>query len=421
MSFLNRPISSKALGLFRVLFGILILYQFYKFKLRIDSFKDPDYLFFPFPELDWIPAVSAEAMLIIWAIGLITSFLVILGIGFRISSILLALVYGYFFSLDALYYNNHYYLIFLICLLLAFTNADRSFSLSLFKKKSKTQLVPFWQYGIFQLQLAIVFFYGGLSKVSYDWFSGNVLGDITSSAFVNNVLIYGGCLFDLIIPFALIFKRTRWFAILLIVFFNLSNHFLFDDIGSFPFLVIAALVLFMAEGHMPNFISKFFGNNNKEDAESFKMNKLIKISLIAFFAFQFLYPFRHHFIPGHVDWTGQGHYFAWRMKSFSKDSKLTVYGFDKTKKARTFKINHGLDNYRIQRLTAMPHMMPRFAENMRKLVEEQDGINPNFGISIDLLVSFNGQEAKRAISPNVDVSREVFNKYGENPWILKLE
>ncbi len=54
---------------------------------------------------------------------------------------------------------------------------------------------------------------------------------------------WGGALFDLSIGFLLLSRRTLPIAFFAILFFNMSNYFLFD-IGVFPFLMIAATLLF---------------------------------------------------------------------------------------------------------------------------------------------------------------------------------
>jgi len=418
-SLLKGMVSSRPLGLFRVLFGLLLLFQFSKIAKRVPFFKDPDYLYFPFPELDWMPVFSYELMMGLLVVGFLATILFTIGLFYRYVAIIMALVYGYFFSLDAMYFNNHYYLIFLLCMLMCFTDADRSFAVSFSKKKTKARL-PRWQYLILQLQIGIVFFYGGLSKCTADWFNGNVIKGITDSEFVNLFLIYGGTVFDMLIPVALFYKKTRPYAIILVILFNVSNHFLFNDIASFPLLVIASMLLFLPDGKFPEVIHSFFKlEQDKEKTGSFSL--FSKMVLGCFFIFQFIYPLRHHLIKGHVDWTGQGHYFAWRMKSYHKDATVDFYAMDKNTNQRAYKINHGLDKYLIQRMTSMPHMIPKLSTYMRKQIEKQDGINPNLGIQIDNMVSLNHRKKKLAVNPSIDITQAKFSKYGNNKWIFNLD
>jgi len=418
-SSLKQQVSSRPMGHFRILFGLLLLFQFFKISKRVAFFKDPAYLYFPYPELEWIPVLGYPILMLLLIIGFIAVILFTAGALYRYVAIIIPIIYGYFFSLDAVYYNNHYYLIFLVSVLMAFTHADKSYSLGSLKKKSP-EWIPRWHYIIFQLQLGIVFFYGGLSKCSQDWFNGNVIKGITDSDLVNQFLIYGGTAFDMLIPFALFYRRTRWIAIILVVLFNVSNHFLFNDIASFPLLVITLMLLFIADSNFSDRLPQILRTSGTPDDKS-KLSLGIKLSLACFFIFQLLYPLRHHFIPGHVDWTGQGHYFAWRMKSYHKDVRVDLFAMDKASGKRAYKINHGLDNYKIQRMASMPHMVPRLAGYMRSQIEKQDGVNTNLGIQVDYQVAFNQRVDKMAINPSIDISKVSFKTYSKNNWIFNLD
>ena len=411
----NKLVSSKPLGAFRILFGIAMLYQFSKISKRISFFKDPEYLYFPYPELDWVPVFSSNGMWMLLGLGFIATILFTIGVFHRYVAAIMALVYGYFFSLDSVYYNNHYYLIFLFALLMIFAKGDAAFTPLKSKRES---FISNWNYIIFQIQISIVFFYGGLSKLSSDWINGNIISNITESEMLNQVLNYGGLAFDLLIPFVLLSKKFRWYAIIAVVLFNISNHFLFDDIASFPFLMIAAMLLFIADGKMPNWISNWTSSSTET---GIGFTTLPKYALIGFFAFQLLYPLRHHLVKDHVDWTGQGHYFSWRMKSYQKDIEATFYAFDKQTNTRLYPINHGLDNYTVQRTLGMPFKVAKFAKHLKNKIEKLDGKNPSIGISVDYRVAFNNRASKLAIRPDQDISEVTFSKYGNNEWIFPLK
>ena len=80
------------------------------------------------------------------------------------------------------------------------------------------------------------------------------------------VFSYGGLLFDLLIGFMLINRRTRLLALPLLLFFHLLNAFLFN-IGVFPWLMIASTVVFFA----PDFPERLFrlsrGKSSEKDRE----------------------------------------------------------------------------------------------------------------------------------------------------------
>ena len=88
----------------------------------------------------------------------------------------------------------------------------------------------------------------------YDGLADKSKCDLTTNTlFIHPLLIsfitYGGLLFDLFIGFLLFYKRTRLFAFILVIIFNTMNYFLFlgnSEIGVFPFIMIATLILFMS-------------------------------------------------------------------------------------------------------------------------------------------------------------------------------
>src|SRR6266436_3467508 len=57
---------------------------------------------------------------------------------------------------------------------------------------------------------------------------------------------YAGALFDLSVGFLLLFRRTRLVAMILLVLFHATNHFIiFDDIGWFPLVGITTAFIFL--------------------------------------------------------------------------------------------------------------------------------------------------------------------------------
>ncbi len=419
-NYLLKASASKALSLYRVLFALLMFNQYFKFSKRVSFYKDPDYLFFPYPELDWLAVGSYPILLFILLIGILSNIGTLLGVFFRWTTLINSVCYFILFAQDSVYFNNHYYLMALLCFLLSFTGADGSISLT----KNKKALIPRWHYVILQLMVGIVFFYGGLSKLNTDWFSGRILAGMDLPGSIVQFLIYSGAFFDLLIPFFLVWKRTRIVALALVIAFNITNHFLFNDIASFPVLMIATLLVFF-DSNMGISILDTWQNKGitKKIKTAFTThsNALIIIILGIFFFLQLGLPLRHHLIQGHPDWTGQGHYFAWRMKSYKKEVSVDFYAFDKSNNTRLYKINHGLDDYTIQRSTAMPFMPLIIAKNLKKKINKMDGFNPNLGISMDYKAVLNGHPEQYGINPQADVSEVKYRAMGVNDWIFPFK
>src|SRR5262249_12275247 len=151
----------------------------------------------------------------------------------------------YFLMLDKGYYNNHMYLYSLIGLLLSFAEET--------KRKDGVITVQNWVWRIMQFQILVVYFFGGIAKLNPDWMfrhepvlsilkapqtawilESNGLGTIAT-----NMLVWGGLLYDLGVPFLLMIRRTRILAFILCLIFHLSNALIFNTgesgtIGEFP-------------------------------------------------------------------------------------------------------------------------------------------------------------------------------------------
>lgn len=368
-----------------------------------------------------MPSALLEVLVLL---GLLGSAMIVAGVFFRYATALSALIYGYLFLLDSFYYNNHYYLLILLGLLLSCTEADRVWALKMKKsrkkKKSTRAYIPYWNYFVLQLQLCIVYFYGGLAKLNGDWMSGKVTSFITDQPFQLALLTWGGLFFDLAIGFFLLWRTTRLGAMFFVVVFNLSNHFIFGDIAAFPLLALFGLFVFM-EG-------EFWGSDRLGEAlevsPKIKRRKSISVSMkylfIVFFIFQIVFPLRHYIIPGHAEWTGQGHYFSWRMKSFHKEVKLDMFAYDRTTKETLYPINTGLDEYKVQRIGSMPHQVRHFAKYLKKKIDGIDGVDENIGVSADYQASLNAREMAPVILPAIDLTSEEFYLFRKNDWIQPL-
>ena len=403
---------SGPLGLFRIGFAIILFYQLSENIKRTAFYLQEEYLYIPYEGLSFIHFLPVSFLTLLVYIGMIASLFVLFGLFFRPFLILATTIFTYIFLLDSVYYNNHYYLIILIGILLSFTNADAKFSLS----NNKSDQVPHWHYLILQIMLAIVFFYGGLAKCNADWLGGHVIKGITEEDWFNQVLIYGGWIFDLAIPFLLFFRKTRFMAILTVLIFNITNGLIFDDIGAFPILASLSMLCFIEGAWFPSMIQNKIQINKPETF--IPKTKWVKIILVSFFAFQLLFPLRHYMISSHPEWSGQGHYFSWRMKSYTKDVELKVYAYDKVENMRLYPINTGIDNYTLQRIAAFPAMVPKIAQSVLNKIERLDGKKENIGISVDYMVSLNNRQVKRAIKSDIDITKVNYNWIRQNHWIL---
>ena len=87
------------------------------------------------------------------------------------------------------------------------------------------------------------------------WLNSNydlpLLGDLFQKNWVHYFMSWAGMFYDLLIPFLLLYKPTRIFAFLLVIFFHVFTKVLFP-IGMFPFIMIVGALIFFS----PNFHTK---------------------------------------------------------------------------------------------------------------------------------------------------------------------
>jgi hypothetical protein len=98
-------------------------------------------------------------------------------------------------------------------------------------------------------------FFGGLAKINGDWLHGQpmgigltsqsefpLIGRFLTQAWCAYLFSYGGMLFDLLVVPLLLWRRSRWITLLVVIGFHLLNASLFN-IGYFPWLMLLATAL----------------------------------------------------------------------------------------------------------------------------------------------------------------------------------
>jgi len=416
-------INPLSLAVFRIAFGVFALLEilyFYKTHLIEDYIVQPKVLF----NYRFLPVTPfSEGVLdVILGITLISTIFIILGKYYKIAIISFFIGFTYFFLLDKSYYNNHLYLFSLIAFLMIFIPTDNALSLSENKKRKPTLG---WHLRILQFQFIVVYFFGGLAKLNEDWLifyepvttllklKGNYSEGLAM------FLAYTGLLFDLFIGFFLVIKRTRMYAVILVLLFNITNHFLFDDINIFPFFMMASVVLFFELNELSIF-SKY--NKLTMDTERvFMPSKLVVFGLITYVLIQILMPLRHFVIPGNVDWTGEGQRFAWRMKIQTraiKECEFAIFDLDK-KTIYPVEINKHIHDIQKNEMIYQPKMILDFAHYLKEYAH--DNQMQNVMVKAKITVKFNQRESVDIISPEIDLTKVKWNSFAHNEWINPLD
>lgn len=425
---LSRPVKSDVLGLFRVFFGLCLLYELW-YYVDIDllnmGLRQPVMLF-PYEGLEWIRMLPGKGMEMVLFLLMIAAVCITIGWMLRIASVVFFIGFAWIFLLDKGLYNNHLYLFILMGFLFSVTNADASWSVS---KKKHRDALPAWQLMIFQFQIVLVFFYGGLAKLNYDWLvnfqPAIVLTEGKTSKLFLYILVYGGLVFDLLVGFLLLWKPTRIYAMITALIFNITNSVIFHDIGVFPFFMIGTLLLFTD----PDFVASWAKRKQNVEKKKNKQTGLVlqsatstglKALLISYVVFQLAFPFRHLLYHGNVDWYGEAQKFSWRMKIQQRDLKelkVTVLDY-KTKQILDLDPAKYITSAQVLALTQDPQMLLAFVKYIEKDAKSKGIENPF--IKASCIVTFNG----RLPQPMVDPEKNLCTISNDAPvysWVMPLK
>lgn len=429
------PVDIASIALFRAAFGLLMLWHVlqYLWGGRLERAYLTPVFFFKYPGFEWVERAAPETMKLIFGAMAVSALLIAVGLAYRAACAALCLGHTYMFLLDTAQYQNHLYLISLLAFLMILVPAHRSFSLeAAWRPKLRSDTIPAWCLWLLRFQLGIPYFYGGLAKLNADWLlraqpmrlwlkegtEGGLRLPAFKEAWAAYAFSWGGMLFDLLVVPALMWRRTRVPALILTVSFHLTNSELFT-IGVFPWLMIAALGLYLPPS-WPRRLG-LIGRSRRPSPGAATApaeprpawRAAVLALLVAWGAFQLLFPFRHFLYPGNVDWTEEGHRFSWRMKLRDKRGDIRFVALDPAS-GKAFPLSD-LDAVVTERQRRMmehdPEMMHELARHLARRLREA-----GFGeveIHAATSISFNGRRKQPLVDPEADLARVQGNGWIE--------
>jgi len=437
------PIDIASLVVFRLAFGLILLWEVFRYfdnNFITNYWVKPGFLFSYWP-FDFLKPLPGDGMYILYYFLGLLAFCITIGLFYRISSILFFLGMSYSFLLDQARYLNHQYLVCLISLVMIFIPANRAFSVDAkIFKGWKSDVIPAWPIWLVRFTVGLPYFFGGIAKINSDWLRGEplrtwlasdtdfpIIGPYFTEDWMIYCMSYAGLLFDLLIIPGLLFKRTRKWAFLCMLLFNLMNARLFE-IGIFPWFMMFASTVFFHPS-WPRIIKRAWnpsekqaplviaGNWDNSIASATKRNVLLA-TLSVWTAAHVLLPLRHFLIPGNVHWTEEGHKYAWHMKLRTKRSKAGIYVRDKqTGDLTRIRIKDYLSSAQARKMPGNPDMLWQFAR-MLKSVYAANGRDVSVHANVD--VTLNGRAYQPIVSPDIDLSAVSRPVFGHAAWILPL-
>lgn len=438
--FLNASVDGASLAVFRIFFGLLMAWEsFFHYYADIERWYAPGTLHFTYNFFSWVepwPGIGMHVQII--AMG-IASILIALGLFFRFSAIVFTVLYAHLFLVEATRYNNHYYLIILLGLLLSVSNAHSEFSLDRLRKRDTLDgTLPFWNVLLFRAQMVIMYFYGGIAKLNWDWLRGEPMRhwipDLADYPLIDRFFTldmaayffsYGGLVFDLTIGFLLLSRRTRLLVLPFLIFFHITNMIYFT-IGIFPILALGATILFFP-ADSPRRWLKWIGvslerGETKKKALSDSRRNLVLAFVTIYLAIQLLVPFRHWLYPGNEFWTDEGHSFSWHMMLKDKEVKAVFYvrdgeGNPVVRVPRSAQVRD-MNRHMREKFLEHPILIVQYAHFLRDENAAKGVENPK--VFAEITMSLNGRPFQTLIDPTVDLAATDYPKFLTVDWIVPL-
>ena len=496
---LFEPRDITSLVFFRIAFGIIMLWEVYRYFSHgwIERYFIAPKFNFTYEFFDWVKPWPGEGMYLHFYLLGILSVLIALGFFYRIASVLFFLAFTYVFLLEQARYLNHFYLVVLVSFLMIFLPAHRNYSIDAWLKKDlKTSTIPFWSLFLIQLQIGVVYFFGFVGKMNWDWISGEpmrhwlarrtafpLIGQFFDQEWLVYSMSLGGLLLDLLAPLLLLWRRTRPFMMVAVLIFHFMNDRLFN-IGIFPWFMILASMMFFPSDWPRQFARAIRENRNGSTAyilagavvcsffglvfhdgfevvpslialwaggvlvwtcqtalaperqvsaeprigvksEGQAVVRRVRMATVSGFVsvwvlIQIVVPLRHHFIPGNVSWTEEGHRFSWHMKLRDKRAEIKFLALNPATGERIeFDHRKNLAIWQYRKMSTRPYLIVQFAHHLADRLKKSG--REGFEIRAVSKVGLNYRPLQTFIDPEVDLSREIFYHWKPNRWILPFE
>lgn len=306
----------------------------------------------------------------------VTAAAVFVGWRTRLTSVLLCAATLYWFLLDPLYYEDGYYLLALISILVAWLPVNRWMSVDRQIGRETRATVLGWQPWLVQMQLLFVYVFSGVSKLNSDWLSGAPLverfavADSPVGAQAAIGIAWGVMLLQLSLGFLLLWRPSRGVGLVLMTLLHVADR-LWLHIGVAPVLLWALSFVFCAPDWPRRIVARLAPAITQlpflqsawnaarriggavdaafawfDDSPVFKKRaparrsgspaaepktrgetmrgEATKYCVVAWLTLQLLLPLRYLAYPGNPRWTDEGRLFAWWGETYDKQGDLSM-------------------------------------------------------------------------------------------------
>ncbi|MDE0098390.1 MAG: HTTM domain-containing protein [Truepera sp.] len=427
---LTRPTDPRPLALFRIAFGLLMLFATGRFVARgwvVDLYIAPG-LHFPYYGFGWVAPLPDAWMVLPFVGMMLTATGIALGLFTRVATLGFFATFSYVELIDKTPYLNHYYFVSLLTLLLAFMPTHRALSLDLRLGRVHPGPVPAWCLEVLRIQLALVYLFAGIAKLDPDWWQralplriwlpnhGEVplLGPLFREIWVAFAMSWAGLAFDLTIPFWLWWRRTRPLAYMVVVTFHLLTALLFP-IGMFPWIMMIVALVFFSEQEVVALAERF---GLRMPPVAFPARALPSWGgalLVALFGFQILMPLRAYAYPGDLLWHEAGYRFGWRVMLMEKTGTLFFRIEDEAGRRWELLPEEHLTPFQADQVSTQPDMILQHAHQLARLYAPAS--EGRVSVFADAFVSLNGRPSRRLVDPERDLAATPID-LRRRDWVL---
>ncbi|TYB77035.1 HTTM domain-containing protein [Bizionia myxarmorum] len=445
-TYLAKQTSAVPLVVFRMLFGIMMLFSIVRFWANgwIEKLYLEPTFHFSFYGFEWVKPLGNYTYLLFAICGL-AALSVALGFKYRLAIITFFLTFTYIEFMDKTTYLNHYYFISILSFLMIFLPAHVSFSVDSYLKKVSYSKVPNWTIDSIKLLLGLVYFYAGLAKINSDWlfkamplkiwlpskYDLPFIGEnLMQQEWFHYAMSWSGMFYDLAIPFLLLYKRTRLFAFIIVIFFHVFTRILFP-IGMFPFImIISTLIFFDANFHQKiiNFVAGIWKVLRQEmslaiqapikvvDRYQVQNKRVLMPVLFMFFMIQMLLPFRYFAYPGELFWTEEGYRFSWRVMLMEKMG-YTTFTIKNKETGAMFVVDNSdfLTDFQEKQMSFQPDFILEYAHFLGDHFAAQG--HEYIQVFAESYVALNGRLSQPYIDFTVDLYKE-HESFQHKTWVL---
>ncbi len=426
------PVDGASLAALRVLFGFLSFVGAVRFLAYgwVERFFVTPRFYFKYWGFEWVEVLSPYGMKAAFVSLAVLSLLVALGLFYRAAIVLWLLLFSYIEFIDVANYLNHYYLLSVLAVWMCFMPLGRVYGLDgrLFGGRTT---VPRWMLAALRLQVACVYFYAGIAKLTGDWLlhaqplsiwmsartDTPVIGPLLAQPWVPWFMSWGGFLFDTTIPLWLSLRRTRALAYPVVLAFHSLVGLLFN-IGMFPWIMVSVATVFFDPSWPRRLLSRWWASEeSKQAAPPLSGGRvLVALGLGGFALFQVLFPLRTYAYGGDVLWHEQGMRWSWRVMCREKNGSVS-YRVRLPGRSQELRVppSRYLTPHQEREMAGQPDLILQLAHHIGEEFEARgyEGVE----VRVDALVSLNGRPMRPLIDPDANLLR-VADGLGRASWIL---